>query len=88
MYMQHKGLTSGIDDSMRCTCSLNLVMKQPDLVKGQDLDSLDWLYFPMDKNSICNFVMKPVLTNKNVDDVCNVVREPGSKNAYRMPNRR
>ena len=42
----------------------------------------------MDKNSICNFVMKPVLTNKNVDDVCNVVRKPVGKNTDRMPDRR
>ena len=28
-----------------------------------------------------------VLTNKNVDNICNVMRKPGSKNAIRMPNR-
>ena len=27
-----------------------------------------------------------VLTNKNVDDICNVVKKPGSKNANRMPS--
>ena len=28
-----------------------------------------------------------VLTDKNVDDICNVVRKQGSKNASGMPNR-
>ena len=28
-----------------------------------------------------------VLTDKNVDDICNVTRKPGSKNADGMPNR-
>ena len=28
-----------------------------------------------------------VLTNKNVDDVCNVMRKPGGKNADGMPDR-
>ena len=28
-----------------------------------------------------------VLTNKNVNDICNVMREPGGKNANGMPNR-
>ena len=28
-----------------------------------------------------------VLMDKNVDDICNVVRKPGSKNANGMPNR-
>ena len=27
-----------------------------------------------------------VLTDKNVDDICNVVRKPGGKNANGMPN--
>ena len=42
------------------------------LVRGQGLDSLERLR---------------VLTDKNVDDICNVVRKPGGKNANRMPNR-
>ena len=29
-----------------------------------------------------------VLTNKNVDDICNVTWKPCGKNANRMPNRR
>ena len=28
-----------------------------------------------------------VLTDKNVDDICNVMREPGSKNSDGTPNR-
>ena len=28
-----------------------------------------------------------VLTNKNVGDICNIIRKPGSKNANGMPNR-
>ena len=28
-----------------------------------------------------------VLTDKNVNDICNVMRKPGSKNADEMPNR-
>ena len=28
-----------------------------------------------------------VLTGKNVDDICNVMRKPGGKNADRTPNR-
>ena len=28
-----------------------------------------------------------VITDKNVDDICNVVRKPGGKNANGMPNR-
>ena len=28
-----------------------------------------------------------VLTNKNVNDICHIVRKPGTKNANGMPNR-
>ena len=28
-----------------------------------------------------------ILTDKNVDDICNIVRKQGSKNADRMPDR-
>ena len=42
------------------------------LVRVQELDSPDRLR---------------VLTDKNVDDVCNVMRKPGSKNANGMPDR-
>ena len=28
-----------------------------------------------------------ILTDKNVDDICNVMRKQGDKNANRMPNR-
>ena len=28
-----------------------------------------------------------ILTDKNVDDICNVTRKPGGKNANRTPNR-
>ena len=51
---------------------LDLVPKQPDcFVREQGLDSHDRLR----------------LMDKNVDDICNVVRKPGSKNANIMPNR-
>ena len=42
------------------------------LVREQGLDSPDWLR---------------VLTDKNVDDICNVTRKPGGKNADGTPNR-
>ena len=42
------------------------------LVKEQGLDSPDRLR---------------VLTDKNDDDICNVMRKPGGKNADRMPDR-
>ena len=42
------------------------------LIKEQVLDSLDRMQ---------------VLTNKNVDDICNVMRKPGSQNANQMPDR-
>ena len=42
------------------------------LVREQGLDNSDSLR---------------VLTNKNVNDICNVVRKPGSKNANMTPNR-
>ena len=42
------------------------------LVREQGLDNLDTMRF---------------LTDKNLDDICNVVRKPGSKNANGMPDR-
>ena len=42
------------------------------LIREQGLDSPDRLR---------------VLTDENVDDICNVVRKPGGKNADRMPDR-
>ena len=42
------------------------------LIREQGLDSPDMLR---------------VLTSKNVDDICNIVRKTGSKNAIEMPNR-
>ena len=42
------------------------------LIKEQRLDRPDRL---------------PALTEKNVNDICNVMRNPGSKNTDRMPNR-
>ena len=42
------------------------------LIREQELDNPDMLR---------------VLTNKNIDDICDVMREPGSKNAYGTSNR-
>ena len=42
------------------------------LIREQGLESPEWLR---------------VLTDKNVDDICNVTRKPSGKKADRMPNR-
>ena len=42
------------------------------LIRGQGLDSHERLR---------------VLTDKNVDDICNVMRKPGSKNVNGVPDR-
>ena len=42
------------------------------LIREQELDSPDRLR---------------VLTDKNADDICNVVKKPGTKNANGMPDR-
>ena len=42
------------------------------LDREQGLDSPEWL---------------KVLIDKNVNDICNIVRKPGSKNANGMPDR-